>query len=242
MPRLPDVLIRVVFALLVSIGIAAAVLRVLVPNDLISQMERVRARAIVVLGVTQPAPERRAQVATEADGKFAAHRTVTRVHVLTGAGFLALAALQVSRRVRRRTPRTHRVSGRVAIVLAWLSGLTGLFFGLWQPLAGIAEQVLVGAVGFFLLASVSLAFHYVRAGRVDAHREWMLRGMAAALAIASVRLVAIPLDLALTPRGVDVRLVFGLSLWLGWILTMAGSEWWIRSTRIRGHGALPNVA
>lgn len=206
MPRFPDFPIRVNFALLVSLGVAAAVLRVLAPDDLIGRMERVRARTIVVLGVTQPAPERRAQFVAEADGKFAAHRTITRVHVLTGAGFLALASLKVSHRVRLRRPRTHRVSGRVAIILAWLSGLTGLFFGLWQPLAGLAEQVIVGAVGLFLLASVSLAFHHIRAGRVD------------------------------------VRAVFALSLWLGWILTMAGCEWWIRSTRARVQGAIRGAA
>ena len=97
-------------------------------------------------------------------------------------------------------------------------------------------------VGLFLLTAVSLAFRHIRAGRVESHREWMLRGIAAAIAIASVRLVAIPLDLALTPRGVDVRVVFALSLWLGWILTMAGSEWWIRSTRARVHGAMPDAA
>lgn len=242
MPRLPDFLIRVVFALLVSLGVAAAVLRVLAPNDLIARVERVRAQAMGVLGVTQPAPERRAQAVAIADGKFAAHRAVTRLHVLAGAGFLALASLQVMRRLRTRTPRTHRVAGRVAILLAWLSGLTGLFFGLWQPIAGFAEQLIVGVVGLFLLTAVSLAFHHIRAGRVEAHREWMLRGIAAAIAIASVRLVAIPLDLALTPRGVDVRVVFALSLWLGWILTMAGSEWWIRSTRARVHGAMQDAA
>lgn len=121
------------------------------------------------------------------------------------------------------------------------SGLTGLFFFLWQPLAGIPEQLIVGVVGLFLLAAVTLAFRHIRAGRVDAHREWMPRGVAAALGIASVRLVAIPLDLALTPRGVDVTVIFALSLWLGWILSLAGIEWWTRSMRVQVHGA-PRVA
>lgn len=237
MPRWPDLLIRVVFALLVLLGVAAAVLRSVATDDLIARVEPVRARMMNSLGVTEPAPHRRAQVVAEADAKFAARRAITRIHVLAGAGFLALASLQLARRVRTLTPKVHRISGRVAIILAWLSGLTGLFFGLWQPLAGIAEQVIVGAAGLFLLAAVSLAFRHIRAGRVAAHREWMLRGIAAALAIASVRVVAIPLDLALTPRGVDVRVIFALSLWLGWSVTLAGAEWWIRTTRARVQGA-----
>ena len=146
-----------------------------------------------------------------------------------------LAALQLTQRVRARAPKVHRVSGRIAIVLAWVSGVTGLFFGLWQPLAGIAEQVVVGGVGLFLIVAVSLAFRHIRAGRVAAHREWMLRGIAAALAIASVRVVGFPLYLVLTPRGVDLRVIFALSLWLGWGLALAGAEWWIRATRVRSH-------
>jgi uncharacterized membrane protein len=231
MPRWPIVLVRVVFVGLVLLGVTAAVLRLVAPNDLIARAEAARARVLKSVGVTQPAPDRRAAAVAEADGKFAANLAVTRIHVLAGAGFLALASLQLMRRVRSRTPRVHRVSGRFAILLAWLSGVTGLFFGLWQPLAGVAEQVIVGAAGLFLLVSVSIAFRHIRAGRVEAHREWMLRGIAAAVAIASVRLVSIPLDLVLTPRGVDIRVVFVLALWIGWGVTVAGAEWWIRGTR-----------
>lgn len=233
MPRVPDVLIRIVFALLVVLGVAAAVLRFVAPDDLATRAELVRARTLVVLGMTQPAPDKRAQVIAEADRKFATQRGVTRVHILAGAAFLVLASLQLTRRVRIRSPKTHRVTGRIAIVFAWMSGLTGVLFSLSQPLGGLPEQVVVGAVGLFLLGSTSIALHHIRAGRVEAHREWMLRGVASALAIASVRVVSIPIDLALAPRGVDVRVVFALSLWVGWILTMAGAEWWIRSTRVR---------
>jgi len=216
---------------LVVVGLTATTLRLLVPDDLIARAEGVRAKTLVVIGMTQPNPEQRAATVAAADRKFATHRLTTRVHVLTGGGFLLLAAFQVSRRIRSRSPRTHRVSGRIAIVLAWLSGLTGLFFGLWQPVAGFAEQIVVGAVGLTVLSSTSLAFNHIRAGRVDAHREWMLRAIAAGASIAAQRIVAIPLDLALTPRGFDVRAIFAISLWVGWMLSMAGAEWWIRSTR-----------
>lgn len=242
MPHFQNVLIRVAFALLVLLGVAASALRIIAPTNLLARMERVRVRTMVALRVPQPNLERRAQAVARADGKFAAHQTVTRVHVLTGAGFLAIASLQLARRVRTRTPRTHRVAGRIAIVLAWLSGLTGLYFGLWQPIAGLAEQLIVGVVGLFLLTAVSLAFAHIRAGRVEAHREWMLRGIAAAIAIATVRLVAIPLDVALTPRGVDVEVIFASSLWVGWVLTMLGAEWWIRATRARAPRTIPGAA
>jgi len=210
--RASQLILRGVFALLVLIGLTSAILRLVAVEDIFARMERPRALMMDALGVTDPSPAWRAAFVASADQKFSAHRTTTLLHILTGAGFLALVPLQLMRRVRTRTPKIHRVCGRVAIVLASASGLTGLFFGLKQPLAGAAEQVIISAVGVFLLAAVCLAFLHIRAGRVARHREWMLRAIAAALGIASVRIVALPLDLTLAPRGVDPPVIFGLAL------------------------------
>ena len=104
----------------------------------------------------------------------------------------------------------------MAIVLAFASGLSGLFFGLIRPLGGAAEQLIVGAAGLFLLAAVCRAFIHIRAGDVAQHREWMLRAIGAALGIPATRIAGVPLDLTLTPRGVDPYVIFALALWLGW--------------------------
>jgi uncharacterized membrane protein len=231
-------LLRGVFALLVLIGLTTAVLRSIAVEDLFARMEPVRAPMMDALGVTEPAPVRRAAFIARADGKFAAHRTTTLLHILTSAGFLALVPLQLTRRVRTRSPRIHRVSGRVAIILAFASGLTGLFFGLIQPLGGAAEQLIVSAAGLFLLVSVCRAFLHIRAGDVADHREWMLRAIGAALGIPAIRIVGVPLDLTLTPRGVDPHVIFVLALWLGWGVTVAVAEWWIRTTRQRTVAAI----
>lgn len=226
-----DKLLRGILALLVLLGLTTAVLRSIAVTDLFARVNRVRAPMMGALGVTAPAAARRAAFLAKADGKFAAHRTTTLLHVLTGGGFLALVPLQLMRRVRTRSPRIHRVSGRVAILLAFASGLTGLFFGLIQPLAGPAEQLIVSAAGLFLLVSVCRAFLHIRAGDVAEHREWMLRASGAALGIAAIRIVGVPLDLTLAPRGVDPSVIFVLALWLGWGLTVAVTEWWIHTTR-----------
>jgi hypothetical protein len=231
MSRWTDRLIRGACALLVLVGLASAALRAIAMEDLFARVEPARVGLMTGLGVSEPAPERRAEVVARSDRKFATHRATTLIHILTGAGFLALVPLQLLRRVRARAPAVHRVAGRVAIILAWASGLTGLFFGLRQPLAGLAEQVVVGAVGLLLLGATGIAFHHVRAGRTGQHREWMLRAIAAALVISSVRIVALPLDLLLAPRGVGPRVIFGLALWLGCGVTLVFTEWWIRRTR-----------
>jgi uncharacterized membrane protein len=232
-----NLLFRGVLALLVLLGLTSAVLRSIAVENAFARMESVRASMMDALGVPEPAPARRAAFVAEADRKFASHRTTTLLHILTGAGFLALVPLQLSRRLRARNPRIHRITGRVAIALASASGLSGLFFGLLHPIAGSAEQVIISAIGGFLLAAVWLALFHIRAGRVPEHREWMLRAIAAGLGIATVRIVALPLDLTLAPRGVDPRAIFALALAIGWGVTLAVAEWRIRTTRQRSTGA-----
>ena len=220
---------------LLLVGVTFAALRAIAMENLFARMEPARVQLMTAFGVSEPAPERRAEAVARADRKFVTHRATTLVHILTGAGFLALVPLQLLRRVRARRPVVHRVSGRVAIVLAWASGLTGLFFGLREPIAGLAEQVVISAAGLLLLGATGMAFYHIRAGRAAKHREWMLRAIAAALAVSWVRIVGLPLDLLLAPRGVDLRVTFGLALWLGWVVTVAIAEWWIRRTRPLGH-------
>ena len=59
----------------------------------------------------------------------------------------------------------------------------------------------------------------------------MIRAFAIALGISTVRVVALIFDLTLTPAGVRTPDVFVLSIWIGWLLTMAVAEAWIRYTR-----------
>ncbi len=71
----------------------------------------------------------------------------------------------------------------------------------------------------------------------------MIRTVAAAVGISSVRLVILPIDIALTPAGVGIQSVFLISIWVGWGLTLTAAEWWIRRTRpiVPGYLASPTV-
>jgi uncharacterized membrane protein len=226
-------LLLAVVALLVVLGLTTAALRSMAVEDLFGRMEPMRAPIMDALGVTDPAPLRHAAFVAKGDAKFAAHPRTTLLHILAGAGFLTLVPLQLARRLRTRSPGIHRISGRVAIGLAFASALPGLFFGLKQPAGGAAEQLLVSVAGLFLLVAVCVAFVHIRAGDVAEHREWMLRAIGAALGIPATRIAGVPLDLTLTPRGVDPHVIFVVALWLGWGVTVAVTEWWIRTTRQR---------
>ena len=61
----------------------------------------------------------------------------------------------------------------------------------------------------------------------------MIGVFAIAIAISSVRVVGVVLDAALTPTGVRPPDIFVLSVWTGWVITLAVAELWIRYTRPR---------
>jgi hypothetical protein len=120
----------------------------------------------------------------------------------------------------------------VLIIAALISGGAGLYFGLFRPIGGVREAIGIAMFGAFLFISAIRGYVAIRKGQVAIHREWMIRAFATALAISTVRMVAGTLDLG----GVwvnDPRGQFVLSIWSGWLITLAIAEIWIRYSRGR---------
>ncbi len=226
--------------LLVLIGVTAALARVVFPSDIATRMEPMRQYLLDLFGVVDPlAPQRPDELALF-DRRFAAHPVATLLHIVPGAVFLVLAPLQFMSRVRDRHIRFHRWSGRVGIIAAWVSGLAGLYFGLFMPYAGRGEAIAIALFGGLFLVAVSLGFVSIRRGRVNRHREWMIRAFALAIAISTVRVIAAVLDIALTPAGFRPQQIFVVSIWTGWVLTVGAAELWITRTRRRVDSATAN--
>jgi len=168
--------------------------------------------------------------------KFSEYPGATLLHILPAALFMLLAPFQFSRSIRARHIRVHRWSGRLLVALAIPIGVSALFFGLFMPFSGVVEASAIGFFGGLFLFSVAQAFIAIRRRDVARHREWMIRMLGIALGVSTVRLVGIALAL-LTREGPHVW--FGLSVWLGFALTLAVAELWIRGTRPR---AVPELA
>jgi hypothetical protein len=223
--------------LLVLIGVTATLARGLFPSDIVTRMEPVRQYLLDAFGIADPFAHQRPDELAAFDRRFAAHPVATLLHIVPGAIFLVLAPVQFISRVRDRHIRFHRWSGRVAILAAWVSGLAGLYFGLFMPYAGPGEAIAIALFGGLLLVAVSLGFVSIRRGRVGRHREWMIRAFALASAISTVRIVAAIMDIALTPAGFRPQQIFVISIWTGWILTVGVAELWITRTRRHVDGA-----
>ena len=218
-------------ALLVAVGIFAGIARTVYLDDLVKRVEPLRLRALDARGITDPRAGERALEVAVIDDRFGSHRAATLLHVLAGTLFLGLVPLQFSSRIRRRYLAFHRWSGRVLVVTGIVTTIAGMYFGVLMPFAGIPEAIVIGLVGMFFLFAICTAFIAIRRRDVARHRTWMIRTFAVAMGISTVRLVSIPLDLAMTPWGFSTRTIFVVSLWCGWILTAAGAELWLAHTR-----------
>ena len=222
-----------VVALLVALGVFAAVGRTVFLDDFIARAEPVRLWNMTALGRDDPRALQRPAEVARMDGTFATHPALTLLHVVPGGLFLLFAPLQFSTRLRARRLGLHRWSGRILLPLLVATVLPGLFFGIVMPYGGLAEAVAIGLFGPMLLVAIAVAFVAVRRGQIARPREWMIRVFAFAIAISTIRIAFGVIDAALTPSGYPPPDQFVLSVWAGWIVTLAAAEAWIRYTRGR---------
>lgn len=165
---------------------------------------------------------------------FAAHATLTWVHIIPGSVFLGLVPLQFVRGLRENHPVLHRWSGRVLLLAAIPTGLTGIMLQLRSPYGGALALSGILLAGSLFLGSAVLAYRAIRLGDRERHREWMIRMLAVGLGVGTVRVIAAPLILLTGQRPLELM---GVAFWLGFALPVAAAEWWIRSTR-----SLPRAA
>lgn len=166
--------------------------------------------------------------------KFMVYRKTTLLHVLPAALFMVLVPLQFSPRIRSRHIGWHRWSGRLLVAIGIPVAISGLFFGLFMPFAGLLEASAIGLFGALFLFSLIRAYLAIRAGDVARHREWMIRMLAVALGVSTVRLVGTLLAVS-TRQGPEAW--FGHAVWIGFGSTLAVAELWIRRTRESERGA-----
>ena len=164
------------------------------------------------------------------------------VHILAAAFYALLGSLQFSARLRRRWPNWHRRSGRLLVGAGMLVALTGLWMTLFYTGAPggdllWAVRLLVGTA---MAASIVLGFTAIRRRDITAHRAWMIRAYALAVA-AGTQAFTQGLGEALFGTS---DLSTAVSVSSGWVINAAVAEWVIRrpatrrARRARTHTAL----
>ena len=95
------------------------------------------------------------------------------VHGVPGAVALFVAPFQFSNRLRQRYLQLHRLLGRVYVVCVFVSAPLGIAVAHVMTVPTVFSASLIQSFGW--VATTATALYCVRTGRIQQHREWMMR-------------------------------------------------------------------
>lgn len=161
--------------------------------------------------------------------RYVEHPWWTLLHTVPGFFFMVLGPLQFVSPIRDRWINLHRFSGRVYLVATSLVALGAMAVGFAFPMWGWTfNQWAAFIFGLLLLFFVFKAYSHIRAYRIAQHREWMIRGFAFGLSIATFRVL---LDDVLQPMGLEFTTAWNIVTYISFAINMTIAELWIRATR-----------
>jgi uncharacterized membrane protein len=175
-----------------------------------------------------------------ADGyvrNYVLHPTPALLHIGPGFVYLVGALFQLSARFRRRHLTLHRRMGRVLVVAGIVAVASALWIGIDHPFDGWSERSATIVFGGWMLWCLLAAFAAIRRRDVARHRRWMIRAFAAGFGITMIRVwtgifSALAVASSSAPPGPGTTGpqvgTFGVSFWLGFAITVAAGEWWLR--------------
>jgi uncharacterized membrane protein len=171
--------------------------------------------------------------AADLDAHFASERTLVLTHILPAMLFMILGPLQFVRGLRSRYPQMHRWSGRIFLAASAVVGISGLLLAYGKTIGGMDEKAAIVLFGTFFLIALGRALWHALQREFTQHREWMIRGYAIGLAVATIRPIIGFFFAAAVFRGhaPDPHQFFGTAFWLGFTLQTIAAEIWINYTR-----------
>lgn len=167
----------------------------------------------------------------EGHARFAADPVAAVVHIIGLTFFTTFGALQFSPALRKQ--RWHRMAGRVLAPM----GIIGAVCGVWMVLTWPPKQYDTLALNFLrvtialcIASCLAISLVAVRWGDFDAHRRWMTRAYALALAGGTQFFTHIPVLIVPSLDSDNVELVL---MSAGWLINIAVAEWAIRYSATR---------
>lgn len=198
-------------------------------------------RAVVLLRPTVASAGAARNPAAQLDAHFAAQRALTLAHVLPATLFMILGPLQFIKRLSSMYPRMHRWSGRVFLLSSGVVGFAGLRMALGKTIGGLDEKAAILLFGTLFLVALAKALWHAMHRQFAQHREWMIRGYAIGLAVATIRPIMGMFFASAMARGhvPQPSQFFGTAFWIGFTLQLIAAELWINYTRPSTSAALP---
>lgn len=158
--------------------------------------------------------------------QLALHYPILLGHILFGTITLFTVCLQLWPWLRRTHPKIHRISGRTYVFAGMLPTCV-----LALAVVPMGEMHLIGAIGATVWSVVGLVttlrgYLAGRARNTREHRRWMIYSFAAAMGLATGRVIA--LGVPAIPGVPDSDVIFFVGgFWLGWMVNLAIAYWWL---------------
>ncbi len=202
-------ILRIIMFVLVTIGVAVIVRRILAIYDIIPSFS----------------PNKEPPF----DLAFAKHPAITFLHILPGLLFMTLGPWQFIPGIRNKHIRFHRISGTVFIIASYVVGISALCMPfIMMPIGGVNEAAGSILFALFFLIALSRAWWYILKGNQTLHREWMIRAFAIGLAVSTIRPI---IGLFFGFSRLSPHVFFGTAFWIGFTLHLIVAEIWINYTR-----------
>jgi len=144
------------------------------------------------------------------------------------------------RRLRSKYLQVHRWCGRIFLTASAIVGLSGLTLAYGKTIGGVDEKAAITLFGSFFLIALAKALWHALRREFAQHREWMIRGYAIGLAVATIRPIMGTFFAVAVLRGhrPEPHEFFGTAFWIGFTLQMMAAEIWINYTRLRAAAEL----
>ncbi len=158
---------------------------------------------------------------------FGAYQWAFYAHLGSGPVAILLGLFLVNPSARRRFPASHRVLGRVQVlVVALLVAPSGLVMA-FRPAAGPLAGIGLGLLAVLTASTALMGGRLAVLGRFADHRRWMYRCF---LLLCSAVVLRLSVGLA-TVIGNPPTWVDPLATWLSWLVPLAAFEFRERGTR-----------
>jgi uncharacterized membrane protein len=112
-------------------------------------------------------------------------------HGLAGACALILGPMQFSDRLRQRYAKFHRVVGRIYVTGVFIAAPLGTFIQYFEERMGAPRSFSFAAAtdAALWMLTTGIALMFILKGKVQQHRQWMVRSFAVAIVFLEVRVV-----------------------------------------------------
>lgn len=168
------------------------------------------------------------------DDIFARHAVLTLIHIVPGLLFVTLGPMQFSAGLRARHPMWHRVNGRVFLCAALTIGSSAFVMSFAMPaIGGPVQATATGTFSTFFLFALGKGFWHIRKREFGLHRRWMIRAFSIGIAVATIRPIVGLFFATSRLTGLTPRQFFGLAFWIGFVLHLILTEWWLRNNASR---------